>query len=122
MEPESEKNKKPLSLKKGEEATKDAPANKSGEVSRSEPTESATQAPTASATQTPTASATPSIAAPKKPAPKPATSKPAVDPSISVDEEAAPVGTAGIVVDALAAAAAIAFTFLIFQETLPFLK
>lgn len=53
---------------------------------------------------------------------RPAATKPPLDPSISIDNGSAPVGVAAIIIDALAAAAAIAFAVLILRETLPFLK
>ena len=54
---------------------------------------------------------------------KPATAKsaPTPDPSISIDPDSGP-NVALLVVDALAAAIAIAFTVLLVQDTLPFLK
>ena len=70
------------------------------------------------------ASKKPSIAqpSPTKFAAKRQAAKPKIDPSISVDDDSAKVSGTAIVIDAIAAAAAVAFTVLIVQEVLPFLK
>ncbi|NBB79119.1 MAG: hypothetical protein GVY36_06675 [Verrucomicrobia bacterium] len=59
---------------------------------------------------------------PKKTVEESRAAKQKVDPSISVDDDAPQVSGVAIAIDAIAAAAAIAFTILIMQEVLPFLK
>lgn len=163
MEPQNEKNEKnekPLSF---EDLADQTPGSAQGAKDSS-------KAPASqSNSEAPAKPAKPSIAAPKKPGPKPVGTtqaagassdqsaadtggvvqdKPSIrkpapattaakpkptaasatkpisktDPSISFDDGPAPVSGAAIAIDAVAAVVSIAFTVLILQEALPFLK
>lgn len=99
-----------------------AATTETGETGGSAETKAAAEAKSDDAAEA--AQEKPSIAqpSPTKFAAERKAAKSKIDPSISVDDDSTQVSGAAIAIDAIAAAAAIAFTVLILQEALPFLK